>query len=66
MGLDVSEELNMEIERLCRKNLDKYSQPASIDYVTKLPETLLGKISRNELRKGNVTSNNLTRKLRRK
>lgn len=65
-GCEVSEELNMEIERLCRKNLDKYSQPASIDYVTKLPETLLGKISRNELRKGNVTSNNLTRKLRRK
>lgn len=52
-GCEPSGELDRELKRLCEKNLDKYSQPASIEYVQNLPETLLGKISRKELRKKN-------------
>ena len=49
-GCTPSGELNRELEKLCFKNLDKYSQPASIEFVQTLPETLLGKVSRKEVR----------------
>lgn len=49
-GCEPSGELNRELEKLCFKNLDKYSQPASIEFVQTLPETLLGKVSRRDVR----------------
>ena len=54
-GCTPSGELNRELEKLCFKNLDKYSQPASIEFVQALPETLLGKVSRKEVREQEKT-----------
>ena len=49
-GFEYSEELEEEIKKTCKDNLNRYSQPASFEFREKLPETLLGKVSRSELR----------------
>ncbi len=49
-----TDELNYEIECLCKENLDKYSQPSSFEYRDELPQTLLGKISHAQLRKEEI------------
>ncbi|MCI8347679.1 MAG: acyl--CoA ligase [Bacilli bacterium] len=53
-GYEPTDEINSEIEYLCKQNLDKYSHPSSIEYRDKLPQTLLGKISHAQLRKEEV------------
>lgn len=50
-GYEISDEINEEIQELCKLNLDRYSIPASIEYREELPQTLLGKISHAELKK---------------
>lgn len=40
-----------EILELCEKNLNKYFVPKEIEYVDELPQTLLGKVTRQGLRK---------------
>lgn len=49
-GYAESEYLNEEIMELCKKNLDKYSIPSSIQYCEELPQTLLGKINHKKLK----------------
>ena len=55
-GYEICDEINNEIQELCSKNLDRYSQPASFEYREELPQTLLGKISHNKLREENNTA----------
>jgi len=50
-GIEATDEIDNEIQQLCRQNLDRYSQPFAYEYRDKLPQTLLGKISHNELKK---------------
>lgn len=50
-GIEATDEIDNEIQQLCIKNLDRYSQPFAYEYRDKLPQTLLGKISHNELKK---------------
>ena len=57
-GYEPSDELDREIENLCRKNLDRYSQPYSYEYIKELPHTLLGKVSHAELKKEEELNNN--------
>lgn len=52
---EMSEEINEEIQDLCKKNLNRYSIPASIEYRESLPQTLLGKISHIQLKKEEKT-----------
>ena len=40
-----------EILELCKQNLNKYFVPKEIEYVDELPQTLLGKVTRQGLRK---------------
>lgn len=54
-GCEPSGEISRGIQKLCQKNLSKYAQPYSIEYVKKLPETLLGKISRKDVRNNEKT-----------
>lgn len=42
--------VNDEILSLCRQNLNRYSVPQAIEYVDELPQTLLGKVTRQGLR----------------
>lgn len=49
-GYEYSKELENEIIDACKKNLNRYSIPASYEFREQLPQTLLGKICRNELR----------------
>lgn len=49
-GFELTEEINSEIEYLCKTNLNKYSIPYSYEYRETLPQTLLGKICHNELK----------------
>ena len=46
----LDDDLREEIDNLCKKNLNKYSIPKKYEYIEKLPETLLGKVSHKELR----------------
>ena len=55
-GYEINDEIQEEIKELCQKNLDRYSQPASFEYREELPQTLLGKISHNQLRNENKTN----------
>lgn len=48
-GYEHTNELQQEIEDLCRTNLDVYSIPYKYEFREKLPQTLLGKISHKEL-----------------
>lgn len=48
-GYEQTNELQQEIEDLCRTNLDVYSIPYKYEFREKLPQTLLGKISHKEL-----------------
>ena len=57
-GYEISDEINEEIQELCKLNLDRYSIPASFEYREDLPQTLLGKISHAELKKEEATKNN--------
>lgn len=57
-GYEPSDELDREIENLCKKNLDRYSQPFSYEYIKELPHTLLGKVSHAELKKEEELNNN--------
>ena len=54
---EMSEEINEEIQDLCKKNLNRYSIPASIEYRESLPQTLLGKISHIQLKKEEEATN---------
>ena len=47
---EANDRINDEISELCKKNLDRYSWPASIEYKEELPQTLLGKISHKKLK----------------
>ena len=51
--IDLTDELKKEIEDHCRKNLAKYTMPASFEYRDSLPRTLVGKIAYKELEKEN-------------
>lgn len=48
-GYELTDELKKEIENLCKKNLNVYSVPYKYEFIDKLPQTLLGKISKKEL-----------------
>lgn len=48
-GYEVTQELENEIREICKKNLNVYSIPAKFEFREKLPQTLLGKISHNQL-----------------
>lgn len=50
-GYKYTPQLQKEINELCEKNLNKYSIPSSYEFREFLPQTLLGKICRTELRK---------------
>lgn len=49
-GYDLDENLEKSIKMLCEKNLNKYSVPKKYEYIEKLPQTLLGKVSHKDLR----------------
>lgn len=49
-GYSLDEELEKSIIELCQKNLDKYSMPKKFEYLEKLPQTLLGKVSHTALK----------------
>lgn len=56
-GYDLNQELEDSIQDLCKRNLNKYSVPKKYEYLEKLPQTLLGKVSHKDLRgyeQGNV------------
>ena len=52
-GVQLTDDLKKEIEEHCKKNLARYSMPASFEYRDSLPRTLVGKIAYRELEKGN-------------
>ena len=49
-GYESNDIINDEISESCKKNLDRYSWPASIEYKEELPQTLLGKINHSKLK----------------
>jgi long-chain acyl-CoA synthetase len=49
-GYEESEELKNEIKDFCSKNLAPYKVPKFIEFRKELPETLVGKVQRKELR----------------
>jgi len=49
-GYEYTKELEEEINTTCKNNLNKYSIPASYEFREVLPQTLLGKICRSDLR----------------
>lgn len=49
-GYDESEELKNEIKDFCSKNLAPYKVPKFVEFRKELPETLVGKVQRKELR----------------
>jgi len=53
-GYTPSEELKKEIRELCRKNLAVYSIPQEFEFRTSIPQTLLGKVDFNKLRKEHI------------
>ncbi len=48
-----SEQLRNELYALCEKNIAKYALPRQIEFIDALPRTLVGKISYNQLIRGN-------------
>lgn len=56
-GYEINDEINEEIEDLCKLNLDRYSMPASFEYREELPQTILGKISHAQLKKEEQSKN---------
>lgn len=52
-GVQLTDDLKKEIEEHCKKNLARYSMPASFEYRDSLPKTMVGKIAYRELEKGN-------------
>lgn len=65
-GYEISDEINEEINELCKLNLDRYSIPASIEYREELPQTLLGKINHAELKKEETLKNNTVKVYKKK
>lgn len=55
------EKVQSEIKELCRQNLNKYFVPKEIEYVDELPQTLLGKVTRQGL-KEQVTSSQFVKR----
>ncbi len=53
-GYTPGEELKKEIRELCRKNLAVYSVPQEFEFRTSIPQTLLGKVDFNKLRKEHI------------
>lgn len=49
-GFELDVQLVSSIKDLCSKNLNKYSIPKSFEFLDQLPQTLLGKVSHNNLR----------------
>lgn len=49
-GITLTDEIQHEIDKLCKMNLNKYSIPFTYEYCESLPQTLLGKISHLKLR----------------
>lgn len=49
-GQEENEQLHEEIQQLCMENLNKYSIPKQYEYVSELPHTLLGKVTRTKLK----------------
>lgn len=45
--------ITIELKRLCKKNLPKYSWPVEYEYMKKLPTTKVGKIDFKKLQNGN-------------
>lgn len=52
-GVKETGKLKKEIQELCKKNISKYSLPASYEYRKSLPKTLVGKVAYTELEKEN-------------
>ncbi len=49
-GLNESEEMANEIKEFCRKNMAPYKVPKFIEFRKELPETLVGKVQRKDLK----------------
>ncbi len=49
-GYKASDELSGEIREFCRQNVSPYKVPKSIEFRKELPETLVGKVLRRELK----------------
>ncbi len=49
-GYELNEKLEQSINDLCQRNLNKYSIPKKYEYLEKLPQTLLGKVSHKKLK----------------
>ena len=50
--------ITLELKRLCKKNLPKYSWPQEYEYMKKLPTTKVGKIDFKKLQNGNKDIDN--------
>jgi long-chain acyl-CoA synthetase len=49
-GYQESEEIKSEIKEFCRQNVAPYKIPKFIEFRKELPETLVGKVQRKELK----------------
>lgn len=54
-GYTVSDDLINEFKKLCKKNLNIYSNPYDYEFIKDVPQTLLGKVNRKELSKKEET-----------
>ena len=61
-GYSKSDLLLLELKRLCKKNLPKYSWPDKYEFMEKLPTTRVGKIDFNKLKKDDSNEENVDSK----